>query len=215
MQKHTSYTVLMARIHAALHHTDMRPRYLFNQGYRELVRLDDGTAAMLRLLRADDKEMLRVGFARLSDDARYNRFFVRKASLLESELRYLTEVDQIDHFALAVGIGRASADQPEEGLAVARAVRLPLEPQVYEAAVTVIDAYQRHGLGTLLVRRLLAAVAERGGRRVQFWVLPSNVSMRRLLKSVAPAALFREEDELLRVDVSLEAEARRVSAIGA
>jgi hypothetical protein len=49
----------------------------------------------------------------------------------------------------------------------------------------------------------LAAVAERGGRRLQLWVLPSNAPMRGLLQQLVPEALFCQEDELLRVDVPL------------
>jgi GNAT superfamily N-acetyltransferase len=177
----------------------MSAPFIFDFGYRERVRLHDGMTATLRLVRPGDKEQLRRGFDQLSDDARYNRFFVRKAALLDSEVRYLTEVDQIDHVALVAFGGRAG----KEGIAVARAIRLAEEPQVYEAAVTVLDAFQRQGIGSLLVRRLMTAAAERGARRLQFWVLPTNVSMRRLLQRVTPQALIRDEDELLRVDVPL------------
>lgn len=179
----------------------MKRRYLFEQGYRERLWLGGDTTATLRLVRPSDKELLRRGFERLSDEGRYNRFFVRKAALLDSELRYLTEVDQLAHVAMAIVGGPAGGE--DQGIAIARAVRLPREPLTYEAAVTVIDAFQGLGLGSLLVRRLIAAVAERGGRRLQFWVLPTNTPMRRLLKHVAPEALFRDEDELLRVDMAL------------
>jgi ribosomal protein S18 acetylase RimI-like enzyme len=78
--------------------------------------------------------------------------------------------------------------------------------------VTVLDAYQRLGLGSLLVRRLAAAVAERGGHRLCFLVLPTNVSMLRLLRSVAPDAPLRREDELLRVDLPLAPQLRAADA---
>jgi GNAT superfamily N-acetyltransferase len=177
---------------------------LFDRQYREPLRLEDGTTGTIRLIRAEDKELLRRGFARLSDDARYNRFFVRKPALLESELRYLTEVDHCDHFAI---VAVAAENDPDAGLAVARAVRLLREPWCFEAAVTVVDAYQRLGLGTLLLRRLVAAVVERGGGRLCFWVLPSNGAMLRLLRRVAPEASLQREDDLLRCDLLLPAPA--------
>jgi hypothetical protein len=49
--------------------------YRFDHRYQEVLALGDGTRVLVRLLRADDKELLRRAFERLSDDARYHRFF--------------------------------------------------------------------------------------------------------------------------------------------
>ncbi len=170
--------------------------YRFDHGYREPVTLGDGAGGVMRLLRADDKELLRSGFERLSDDGRYHRFFVRKRALLDGELRFLTELDQVDHVALV-----AVRDAPAEVMGVARAVRLHLEREVYEVAVTVVDAFQRRGLGTLLLERLTDAVRERGGARLRFCVLPTNAAMQGFLRQVAPGAGFVGEDGLLRLDL--------------
>jgi ribosomal protein S18 acetylase RimI-like enzyme len=176
-------------------------RLTFNHAYRERVTLEDGTRAIVRLLRADDKDLLRRGFEQLSDDSRYNRFFVHKASLLEGELTYLTELDQVDHFALvAVGEDSSAGDAP---LAVARAVRLLLEHEVYEGAVTVVDAYQRRGLGSQLVRRLVDATTERGGRALRFCVLPTNRPMQALLDREVANPAFVDENGVLRLDIPL------------
>ena len=88
-------------------------------------------------------------------------------------------------------------------MGVARAVRLALEPDVYEVAVTMVDAWQRRGLGRRLVERVLEAVAERGGRGVRFCVLPSNHAMLALLRALAPGAGATDEDGLFRVDLPL------------
>jgi GNAT superfamily N-acetyltransferase len=170
--------------------------YRFDHRYREPVTLGDSSGALLRLLRADDKELIRRAFERLSDDGRYHRFFVRKRALLDGELRYLTELDQEDHVALVAVRGA-----PEEAMGVARAVRLLFEPDVYEVAVTVVDAFQRRGLGTLLVDRLRDAVTERGGSRLRFCVLPSNSAMQGFLRRAAPDAGFADEAGLLRLDL--------------
>ncbi|MDB4968296.1 MAG: family N-acetyltransferase [Myxococcales bacterium] len=164
--------------------------------------LAGGGEAQLRLLDADDKGLLRRGFERLSDDGRYNRFFVRKRMLLDAELDYLTELDQIHHLALVAV--RATALEPTEGLAVARAVRLVTEPHVYEGAIAVVDEFQGRGLGAALLRRLMAATAERGGGSLRFCLLPTNTAMRALLTSLAPQSAFVDEDGVLRLDIPLD-----------
>lgn len=172
--------------------------YRFDHRYRETSTLRDGAGVELRLVRADDKEFLRRSFERLSEDGRYHRFFVRKRVLLDAELRFLTELDQEDHVAIV-----ALRGHPEEAVGVARAVRLHLEPDVYEVALTVLDAVQRRGLATLLLERLIGAVVERGGDGLRFCVLPSNLPMQALLRQAVPDAVSRNESGLLRFDVPL------------
>jgi hypothetical protein len=177
-------------------------RFCFNHAYRETVTLADGTTAVIRLLRADDKDLLRRGFEQLSADSRYNRFFVRKTSLLPGELHYLTELDQVDHFALVAV--REHSSGSEECLGVARGARLLLEREVYEGAITVVDAVQRRGLGSLFVARLVDATLERGGQILRFCVLPTNGPMHLLLKRVAPDSAFTDEAGVLRLDIPLQ-----------
>jgi GNAT superfamily N-acetyltransferase len=171
---------------AAPHHEGM---YLgFDHRYGEPFRLFDGTRGLLRLLRADDKGR----------------------ALFDGELRHRTELDQKHQVALVAVSPSTSRPMLEEPMGVARAVRLVLEPEVYEVAVTVVDDYQRRGLGLLLVERILDAVEERGGRSVRFCVLPTNAVMRRLLERAAPGASFVDEDGLLRLDLPLRhCDARR------
>src|SRR5207245_4362935 len=96
---------------------------------------------------------------RLSPTSRYRRFLSAKDHLTDREWRYFTEVDGINHFAL--GAVR-HADGQEEGLGVARFIRLIDRPTVAEPAVVVADPWQRKGLGRLLLARLVAAASERG-----------------------------------------------------
>ena len=164
----------------APHHEGM---YLgFDHRYGEPFRLFDGTRGLVRLLRADD----------------------------QGPSRDLTALDQKDHVALVAVSPATSRPMLEEPMGVARAVRLVLEPEVYEVAVTVVDDYRRRGLGLLLVERILDAVEERGGRSVRFRVLPTNAALRRLLERAAPGASFVDEDGLLRLDLPLRhCDARR------
>ncbi|HWB74947.1 MAG TPA: hypothetical protein VG755_08320, partial [Nannocystaceae bacterium] len=98
----------------------------FDAEWSEDIELGDGTRVRLRPLRPDDKSKIVEGFTRLSPESQYLRFFTSKPRLTDSELRYLTEIDGIDHFA--IGCGLIAADGSEgDGVAVARFVRLPDE----------------------------------------------------------------------------------------
>jgi len=155
----------------------------YDRAYEEPVTLRDGTEAWVRLLRPSDAGLLAAGFDRLSPESRYRRFLSAKTSLSAEELRYLTEVDGVDHFA--IGAVRRLPDGVEEGLGIARFVRLPGEPAVAEAAIAIVDDAQRQGLGRALLRRLAGAAAERGVERFRCDVLESNAPIRRLLGDLA------------------------------
>ncbi len=160
------------------------PRH-FSCDYVEHTVLRDGTPIRLRLLTPDDKELLRTGFERLSQESRYARFLSPKLTLSADELAYLTEIDQENHLALgAVGEG---ADGEQVGLGIARFIKLNEPPPVTaEAAITVADELHGRGLGKLLFLRLCAAAAERGIERFRCEVLGSNTGMAALLATIAP-----------------------------
>jgi GNAT superfamily N-acetyltransferase len=151
----------------------------FGPEYREELTLRDGSTVTLRLVRPEDKVLLVRGIGRMSPEARYLRFFTAKDHLSDTELRYLTEVDQERHFAM--GALRAGPDG-EEGLGVARFVSLPTEEGVAEPAVAVIDDMQRQGLGSALLARLIEAARERGVARFRCEVLAENTAMLDLLQ---------------------------------
>jgi GNAT superfamily N-acetyltransferase len=153
----------------------------FDRDYVERATLRDGTEVVLRLIRPEDKELLHRGFKQLSDESRYRRFFAVKHDLTPQELRYLTEVDGVRHFAL----GAVSADG-HDGIGVARFIQLDGEPGVAEAAIAVADAHQGKGLGSLLFQRLVAAASERGVARFRCEVLGSNKGMADLVLALSP-----------------------------
>jgi GNAT superfamily N-acetyltransferase len=178
------------------HHARLR----FHPRYREDVTLRDGTRVRLRLIRPEDKRLLAEGMGRLSAESRYHRFHVPKSSLSESELRYLTEVDGINHFAL----GAVNRRCPREGLGVARFVRIPGEPQVAEAAIAVLDRMQHHGLGRLLFQRLIEAARERGFERLRCEVLATNTPAIRLLTGLAPQTVVRRDGTTVQIEIPVQ-----------
>lgn len=174
--------------------------YHFDERYREEAELADGSRILLRVVRREDRELLRRGFDRLSSVSRYMRFMGGRAELSEAELDALTTLDEVDRFA--IGAIRTDPDGELEGLGVARFARLPDEPEVAEVAVTVVDAVQRRGLGSLLLRRLAAAARERGVTRFRGEILACNEPMRRLLAEHVDATV-ETDDDVVRVVVEL------------
>ncbi len=112
-------------------------------------KLRDGSMVDIRRLRPSDAPVLADAFEQLGFESRRLRFITPKLSLSPRELAYLTDVDGHRHEALG-----ATDHASGQGVGVARFIRLEDEPDVAEVAVTVIDSWQRRGLGTLLLERL-------------------------------------------------------------
>lgn len=184
--------------------------YRYDDLYRETVTLRDGSKALFRLVRPDDKALLLDGFERMSPESRYYRFFSSKEHLSQSDLHYLTEVDGVNHFAL--GAVRIQPDGTELGLGVARFVRLKDEPDTAEPAVAVTDDAQGKGLGTLLLHRLVDAAAERGIRRFRSVLLADNETMKQLLEFMSSEVTFRRDGELLEANLPVVASEPGVSS---
>ncbi|MEM8608665.1 MAG: GNAT family N-acetyltransferase [Myxococcota bacterium] len=166
----------------------MGERLRYGDSYRETVALADGRKVRLRPIRPDDKALLEEGFEAMSDEARYARFMTHKTNLSERELRYLTEVDGVDHFALIALHARVVSR--DRGVGTARFVRLNDDRTTAEPAVTIIDAFHGQGLGGLLLGRLLEAAWERDVRRFRFELLAGNVAMKKLVESLSDEAEF-------------------------
>jgi GNAT superfamily N-acetyltransferase len=173
-----------------------------DRSYRREAVLADGTCVTLRMVRPEDKDEMRRQFHRLSPTSRHRRFLTAAASLSDEALRYLTEVDGVNHVAIV-----ATADSPdlktEVGLGVGRFVRLKDEPDVAEAAITVIDDAQQKGLGRLLLSVLADAARERGIRVFRAVVLAENAPIRRILDDAGAIVRGQEHDTLI-FDVAVD-----------
>jgi L-amino acid N-acyltransferase YncA len=143
--------------------------------------LRDGRRVLVRPICPEDRERLHVGLHQLSPTSRYHRFHAVVSELSTAQLRYLTEVDQANHLAW-IALDPALPGEPAVG--VARCIRLPAEPDLAEVAVTVLDAYQGCGLGTLLLGVLSQAAAAQGIRRYRAYVEEDNDAMLRIFRDL-------------------------------
>jgi RimJ/RimL family protein N-acetyltransferase len=138
--------------------------------------LRDGTEVVLRPIRARDKRMLERGMRRLSPQSARLRFLAPKDHLTLAELRYLTEIDYIHHYAVVAVL----ADDPDELVGVGRWVRDPARPHSAEVAIAVGDPLQGKGLGTAIGQELAEAASARGITEFTATILPENVAAQRL-----------------------------------
>ena len=169
-----------------------------NEAHEQVVALRDGSRALVRPIRADDKEVLLAGLKQLSKESVYRRFLRPVTKLSERELKYLTEVDYTNHFAWVA----ADADDQTRGYGVARYVRDSKDPEVAEAAVAIVDDQQGKGLGTILMRLLVATARENGISVFRGWVLGEN---REILRPLERIGARRTADQgVLKVEMDLE-----------
>jgi RimJ/RimL family protein N-acetyltransferase len=145
------------------------------------VELRDGRVALIAPLHPDDRGRYLVGFERLSAESVYQRFMAPVESLSESQLRYLLDVDHRDHEALL-----AIDEDAGNAVGVARFIRSKTEPEVAEAAITVVDDWQRQGLGKCLGRLLADRARELAITRFEAMLLSENRAVIGLLESLGP-----------------------------
>jgi len=153
----------------------------YTRAFRERHTLDDGTAIEFRAVLPSDKALLAEGFTRLSPESRRRRFFTSKTGLSEEELRYLTEFEGTDHYALGAMIP-GDGERDAEGIGVARFVRSQSDPETAEISIVVVDEWQHRGIGKRLLERIAGAAAERGVRRIRSVALADNPGVRELLQ---------------------------------
>ena len=142
--------------------------------------LSDNTLIFTREIRPSDKEQLQHGLKNLSPESVQKRFLGPKPSLSPRELRYLTEVDGYDHYAIVA----VPADDEAQIIGVARYVRLEPGGDAAEAAITVCDRMQGKGLGSLLARLISDAARERAVTRLTASIASDNRPALKLMAKI-------------------------------
>jgi RimJ/RimL family protein N-acetyltransferase len=145
-----------------------------------LARLTDGTRLVIREIRPSDRALIAHSRSLYSDETMRRRFLGAKPLLSRAELRYLTEVDGEDHFALVA----TPLEDLSTIVAAGRFVRSADDPATAEAAIIVADAYQRRGLGKRLATMLADAGRERGIQRFSAAMLSDNEAALRLMRTL-------------------------------
>ncbi len=167
--------------------------------------LRDGRVVRIRPIVTSDKAAMERALERMSAQSRYYRFHTDLARLTEDQLRYLTDVDQLNHVAWSV----FSLDEPgRPGVATVRFVRDRANPAEAELAITIVDDFQGVGLGRILIDTILLSAFECGVERLVAYVVPENEIAQRLFRSVGGVSIEIEAG-MLRMEIPVTTERRR------
>ncbi len=143
-------------------------------------RIVDGRPITVRPMHADDVDRLRRLFFRLSPETVHLRFFQPVKRPSEKMLHHLAEVDHEQRQAIV------ATDETGEIVAVARYDRLDGTDDA-ETAIVVEDAWQGHGVGKLLLRRLTVDALHHGIHTLTATALGENRRVLGLVHDIAPA----------------------------
>jgi len=155
------------------------------------VLLTNGTTVRVRPIRPDDAAALRAFHAGLSAESIMLRFFGAHPTLSDAEVERFTHVDGVDRLALVAEDGMGI-------VAVARFDRTPGRDEA-EAAFVVGDAFQGHGLGSLLLQRLADEARARGIRWLVADTLAENFRMLHVFRDAGFPRTFTLASEVMRV----------------
>jgi RimJ/RimL family protein N-acetyltransferase len=143
----------------------------------ETLLVADGTRLLLRPIGSDDRDQVAALFARLTPESRYQRFLSPKRELTPRELTFFTDIDHLNHEAIA------AVDQRDDSIVgVARYVRDASRADVAELAIEVADAFQRMGIGTALTSLTIQHAHANGLTSLTATTLWENHAARGLLR---------------------------------
>jgi acetyltransferase len=141
----------------------------------------NGMQALIRPIRPEDEPAMAKFHTRLSDLSVYLRYFhMEKLSTRVAHARLLRKcfIDYDREMALVVEHQNPSSGE-REIIAVGRMTQTPGSKEA-EIAVLVADEFQRCGLGSELLRRLIHIARDEKLERVTMTILPENMAMRAL-----------------------------------
>lgn len=143
--------------------------------------LRDGTRVGLRPIRPDDEPLMAAFHAGLSARSVYQRYFhitSLEQRITHQRLALTCRVDAAEGFAIVAE--RPTDDGGREVLALGRLRRTG--PAAGEIALLVVDRAQGLGLGTALLRQMIAMARADGVRRLHGDMLADNDAMRALVR---------------------------------
>jgi RimJ/RimL family protein N-acetyltransferase len=166
--------------------------------YSAVERLRNGRPVEIRALRPADRHGLLAAVAQMSEEARYRRFFAPKRTFSEKEIDFYLNVDFVSHVALVAEIEEAGRPVIAGG-----GRYIVAAPGSAEIAFALDEPHQGLGIGTLLMRHLVAIAREARLRELVAEVLPDNAPMLKVFERCGLAATTRREAGVVHVTLAL------------
>jgi acetyltransferase len=155
----------------------------------------DGTTFLIRPIRPEDEPLVVAFHRELTEATVYSRYFEHLGLSQRTAHERLTRVcfnDYDRELALVAELPGGSGDDGERRIAAIGRLSKAYEAPTAEFALLVADRWQRRGLGTELLRRLVRIGRDEGLRAITADLLASNTGMRRTARAVG----FEIEEEL-------------------
>ena len=162
--------------------------------------LGDWTPLLIREVTPEDADLLRLGFDHLSTTSRQNRFFAATERLSDDQVAAFTSPNDRDHVAIGAAVPGPEGLDPA---GIARFVRLAGQPRMAEFALTIVDRYQRRGLGTLLLGLLARVACHNGIDDLVGFVARRNRGMRAIMRELAARRLPHPDPSVLEMAIDV------------
>ena len=161
----------------------------------DVIRFEDGTQAVVRPITSADAGALLRFHDNLSAKSIQQRYFYPHSNLTSREVEHFTQVDGKARVALVVEL-------LSELIAVGRYDRLD-DHSVAEVAFVVADAYQHHGLATMLLCRLADAARLVGITRLTAEVSAENRPMLSVFRNAGFPVQSKTELSIVELSMSI------------
>jgi len=155
--------------------------------------LADGAELRLRSLGPDDLELLERFFYSLSPESVYRRFM---SPVPRPSVELGTKLLAVDH-------RDSEAVAAFHGGEIVGVARYALGPAGHDLAIVVADAWQRRGVSTVLLGRLMALARSRGIRSFNANLLADNRPVIDMIRHAFPGARFERAGSELEARISL------------
>ena len=156
------------------------------------VVLRDGTTVHVRPVRSDDGPAIRAFLEAVSPESIGFRFF--GTPNINWTTRWAVDVDYSDRFGLVVETGAPAA-------IIAHAVYIRIDASRAEVAFLVSDAWQGHGIATILLAHLAEVAQQHGITMFVAEVLPFNHRMVEVFRESGFPAEVRSRPDVLDVEL--------------
>jgi acetyl coenzyme A synthetase (ADP forming)-like protein len=166
------------------------------------VALRDGQSIHIRPVQEADRAAIRGFFEQLSSDSLWFRFLGLPS--LDWATNWSVDVDYADRYALVATAG------PGQSI-VAHGAYIRIDADHAEVAFVVADAWQHHGIATIMLAHLAAVAQQHRISMFTAMVAPSNHKMIQVFRDSGFPVQVRAKDGVIEVDLptSLTADAGR------